>query len=67
MRFFIGALALAVICVLLGTPAAFVLGWVPQSAPNRQTAKTDAKDAAEAGSKPASGTAVTVRPKGSLS
>jgi hypothetical protein len=40
MRFFVGALALAVICVLFGSPAAFVLGWSPLSAGDRQKASS---------------------------
>lgn len=44
MRFFIGALALAVICVLFGSPAAFVLGWSPLSAGDRQKASSSGKD-----------------------
>ena len=31
MRFLVGALAPAVLGVLVGTPAAFVLGWAPLS------------------------------------
>ena len=40
MRFFIGALALAVICVLFGLPAAVVLGWIPITASERKVAST---------------------------
>jgi hypothetical protein len=40
MRFFVGALALAVICVLFGSPAAFVIGWSPLSAGDRQKASS---------------------------
>ena len=43
MRFIVGALALAVLGVLVGVPAAFVLGWSPLSATNRQNASTTAK------------------------
>src|SRR4030042_51730 len=35
MRFIVGALALAVLGVLIGMPAALVLGWSPLSAANR--------------------------------
>jgi hypothetical protein len=59
MRFFVGALALAVICVLFGSPAAFVLGWSPLSAGNRQkassvAAKHEARAEIQAERKPAS-------------
>ena len=67
MRFIVGALALAVLGVLVGMPAAFVLGWSPLSATNRQSASTTAKDAAAPVSKSNGETAVTVRPKGSFS
>jgi hypothetical protein len=43
MRFFTGALALAVICVLFGSPVAFVLGWSPLSAGDRQKASSTGK------------------------
>ena len=59
MRFFVGALALAVLGALVGTPAAFVLGWAPLSATNRQNTFTTAKPSGE--------TAVTTRPKGRFS
>jgi hypothetical protein len=48
MRFFIGALALAVICVIFGSPAAFVLGWVSLSAGDRHTTGKSTKDRAPA-------------------
>jgi hypothetical protein len=67
MRFLVGALALAVLGVLVGTPAAFVLGWAPLSATNRQSASTTAKNPAAPVSKSSGETAVTVRPKGSFS
>ncbi len=43
MRFFIGTLALAVICVLLGLPVAAVMGWVPITATERQMASSSDK------------------------
>ncbi len=46
MRFFIGALALAVICVLFGLPVAVVLGWVPITATERQVASSSDKSKA---------------------
>ena len=67
MRFLVGALAPAVLGVLVGTPAAFVLGWAPLSATNRQSASTTVKNAAVPVSKSSGETAVTVRPKGSFS
>jgi hypothetical protein len=64
MRFIVGALALAVLGVLIGVPAAVVLGWSPLSAANRHNASATAKAApAEA----AGETTVTIRPKGSFS
>jgi hypothetical protein len=66
MRFFVGALALAVLGALVGTPAAFVLGWGPLSAASRH-AGTTAKSAPAAAAKPSGETAVTVRPKGRFS
>jgi hypothetical protein len=67
MRFLVGALALAVIGVLVGVPAALVLGWSPLSAANRQNAGTAAKAAAVPAAQPSGETSVTVRPKGSFS
>jgi hypothetical protein len=46
MRFFIGALALAVICVLFGLPVAVAMGWVPINASHRQIASASVKDRA---------------------
>lgn len=66
MGFVVGALALAVLGVLFGVPAAFVLGWSPLSAMNRQDTGTTAKDTPASVAEP-SGTAVTIRPKGSFS
>ena len=43
MRFFIGALALAVICVLFGLPVAAVMGWVPITATERKMASSSDK------------------------
>jgi hypothetical protein len=43
MRFFIGALALAVIFVLVGLPVAAVLGWVPLAATERKVANSGDK------------------------
>jgi hypothetical protein len=43
MRFFIGALALAVIFVLVGLPVAAVLGWVPLTATERKVASSGDK------------------------
>ena len=65
MRFFVGALALAVLGALVGTPAAFVLGWAPLSATNRQTPAP--LQGRTAPSKPSGETAVTARPKGRFS
>ena len=67
MRFVVGALALAVLGVLVGVPAALVLGWSPLSAANRQNAGTTAKAAAAPLAQPSGETAVTIRPKGSFS
>ena len=67
MRFLVGALALAVLGVLVGVPAALVLGWSPLSAANRQNASTAAKAAAAPLAQPSGETAVTIRPKGSFS
>ncbi len=63
MRFIVGALALAVLGVLVGMPAAVVLGWMPLSTANRHNAGVPAKAAAGSGGE----TAVTIRPKGSFS
>ena len=46
MRFFIGALALAVLTVFVGLPVAVVLGWVPLTATERQMASSNDKDEA---------------------
>ncbi len=43
MRFFIGALALAVIFALVGLPVAAVLGWVPLTATERKMASSGDK------------------------
>ena len=43
MRFFIGALALAVLTVFVGLPVAAVLGWVPLTATERQMASSSDK------------------------
>ena len=67
MRFIVGALALAVLGVLIGMPAALVLGWSPLSAANRHNAGTTAKAAAAPVAEPNGETAVTIRPKGSFS
>ena len=67
MRFVVGALALAVLGVLVGVPAALVLGWSPLSAANRQNASTAPKAAAAPLAQPSGETAVTIRPKGSFS
>jgi hypothetical protein len=67
MRFIIGVLALAVLGVLVGLPAAFMLGWSPLSAANRQNASTTAKDARAPVAEPSGETTVTIRPKGSFS
>jgi hypothetical protein len=40
MRFFIGALALSVILVLVGMPVAAVLGWVPLTSTERKVASS---------------------------
>jgi hypothetical protein len=44
MRFFIGALALAVICVIFGAPTALLLGWTPLTASGRQIVSASVKD-----------------------
>ena len=67
MRFLVGAIALLVICVLVGTPAAFVLGWSPLSASHRQSLITTTKDAPAPVSETSGETAVTIRPKGRYS
>ena len=67
MRFIVGALALAVLGVLIGMPAALVLGWSPLSAANRHNASATAKAAAAPVAAPNGETAVTIRPKGSFS
>ena len=43
MRFFIGALAFAVLCVLIGLPVAAVMGWVPLTATERKMASSSDK------------------------
>jgi len=63
MRFIVGALALAVLGVLLGTPAAFVMGYAPLSG----LAKHGANPAAADGTGVEGETGVTVRPKGHFS
>jgi hypothetical protein len=63
MRFIVGALALAVLGVLVGTPAAFVLGYAPLSG----LAKHGVNPAAADGTGAESETGVTVRPKGRFS
>jgi hypothetical protein len=67
MRFIVGALALAVLGVLIGVPAAVVLGWSPLSAANRHNASATAKAAPAAVAEPNGETAATIRPKGSFS
>ncbi len=52
MRFFVGALALAVLGVLIGSPVALVLGWSPLSAANRHIAGRSVKNAGSAVAKP---------------
>jgi hypothetical protein len=52
MRFIVGALALAVLGVLVGTPAAFVLGWSPLSASDRQKGSSSGKDGGAVAAKP---------------
>jgi hypothetical protein len=44
MRFFIGALALTVICAIFGAPALIVLGRAPLSASDRQDLSAIKKD-----------------------
>lgn len=44
MRFFIGALALTVIFVLVGLPVAAVLGWLPITATERKMASSGDKN-----------------------
>jgi hypothetical protein len=44
MRFFIGALALAVLTILVGLPVAVAVGWVPITATERQMASSNDKD-----------------------
>ncbi len=46
MRLFIGALALAVLLVLVGLPVAVALGWVPLNATERKLASSSDKVAA---------------------
>jgi hypothetical protein len=46
LRFFIGAVALAVICVLFGLPVAVVLRWVPVTATERKMASSSDRDSA---------------------
>ena len=64
MRFIVGALALAVLGVLIGISAALVLGWSPLSAANRHNASATA---AAPVADPSGETAVISRPKGSFS
>ena len=61
MRFIVGALALAVLGVLVGTPAAFVLGYAPLSGLAKHGGNPTAED------KSGEETGVTVRPKGRFS
>jgi hypothetical protein len=44
MRFFVGALALSVICVLVGGPAALLVGWRPSPVGDRQMIGKSVKD-----------------------
>jgi hypothetical protein len=44
MRFFIGALALTVICAIFGTPAVLLLGLTPLTASDRQNLSVIKKD-----------------------
>jgi hypothetical protein len=44
MRFFIGALALAVLTILVGLPVAVAVGWVPITATERQMASSNDND-----------------------
>jgi hypothetical protein len=44
MKFFIGALALTVICAIFGASAVLVLGWSPLTAGNRQDFSIIKKD-----------------------
>jgi hypothetical protein len=53
--------------VLIGVPAAVVLGWSPMSAANRHNAGATAKAAPASLAEPNGETAVTIRPKGSFS
>ena len=46
MRFFVGAIALSVICVLVGGPAALILGWHPLPVGDRQIVGKSVKDSA---------------------
>ena len=63
MRFIVGALALAVLGVLVGTPAAFVLGYTPLSGVGRHGVNPTAEDGTASGGE----TGVTIRPKGRFS
>jgi hypothetical protein len=44
MKWFIGALALAVICVMFGAPTASLLGWTPLTASGPQIVSASVKD-----------------------
>ena len=46
MRFFVGAIALSVICVLVGGPAALLFGWRPSPVGARQMIGKSVKDSA---------------------
>lgn len=46
MRFFIGALALLVICAIFGSPAVLLLGWSPLTAGDLQKISKSVKDSA---------------------
>jgi hypothetical protein len=63
MRFIVGALALAVLGVLVGAPAAFVMGYAPLSGLTKHGGHPLAEDGTASGSE----TGVTVRPKGRFS
>lgn len=48
MRFFIGALALAVICAVFGSPAVLLMGWRPLTVSDRQIISSKIKSGAPA-------------------
>ena len=65
MRFLVGVLALAVLGVLVGAPAAFMLGWSPLSADQPiQHQHPRLRSHPRPRSKPGGETAVTLEPKG---